>query len=1090
MTDAGTVSTATILFSDMVASTAMRVALGDAAANEVRRKHDSVLTSVIERHGGRLVKSLGDGLMASFTGSAEAVAAAIDMQREIDRGARRVADDSRIAIRIGLSAGDVTWEAGDCHGTPVVTAARLCDAADAGQVLCDELVRGLARGRIDLTFAFVGELDLKGLAAPVMGFDVPWAPASLEVAPLPGPLRPVPGESPYAGRPEERARLTELWKAAQADGGSLVLIAGEPGIGKSRLVSELARGAHADGALVLLGRCDEHIPAPYAPGIELLRTLVGHAEEELLVDHVRRHGGVLRRLAPELDERVADVPAVPAVDADTERLLLFDAVVGLLVAAGRRAPVMLVIDDAHWADSGSVGLLRHLVSRVDDEAPILTLVTFRDTDIDRSHALSAALGDLHRAARAERISLKGLDRPGIRVMLEGTAGHDLDRDEDLRFVDRLAEETEGNPFFISEVLRHMVETGILVEEGGRWVGTVSSDESGIPEGVRDVVGQRLSRFSAQINDLLRTAAVIGREFDLAPLARIVGRSEDEVVDDLDEAIAARLVNEVEDAIGRLSFEHALVRQTLLEELSTNKRIRLHRKIAEELDGRSDTPIDVLAHHYCEAAMAGVAERAVEVAREAARAASDAFSWDEAVRLLERAREALDAFADAEPGVECDLLTELAFVEHGRGGGDAARAAASRAARLAREIVDPVRLGDAGRAYQGDLGIWARPNDEVGIAFLRDALDVLPAEEVQARARVSAGMAHSLLFAPGSQALDAADAAIEAAERAGDDVALNTALVVRAWAVRGTLPVDARVAAAERSVDVAVQNGLRSDEMAAKYLLGGALIGLGDLDGAERTYAEASDFSGAMEGWALVHYHAARAFAEGRFAEGEELSRRAHELGFALGESNDALRMFQAGMAALALGDFDTARERLTRGGATSLGSVTPVDVVLDIFDDPSRVPRHLRQWAAQVEPKAPNLLKIVAAVPLARAAFAVGEFAGLERYASYLDGFGGEFLGSDSWLSGANDWCRGLFAAVDGRLDDAVDLVTLGHEMHVDLGLHARVAESGLDLGLILRQRDRGDDREQAASLLSATEQLATRLGMKPTAESARAARG
>lgn len=164
----GTVSTATILFSDMVASTAMRAALGDPAANDVRRRHDTVLSGVIERHGGRLVKSLGDGLMASFGGSAEAVAAAIDMQREIDRSARRAADDERVAIRIGLSAGDVTWEDGDCHGTPVVTAARLCDAAEAGQVLCDELVRGLARGRIDLTFSFIGELELKGLATPVM----------------------------------------------------------------------------------------------------------------------------------------------------------------------------------------------------------------------------------------------------------------------------------------------------------------------------------------------------------------------------------------------------------------------------------------------------------------------------------------------------------------------------------------------------------------------------------------------------------------------------------------------------------------------------------------------------------------------------------------------------------------------------------------------------------------------------------------------------------------------------------------------------------------------------------------------------------
>jgi class 3 adenylate cyclase len=269
-----TVETATILFSDIVGSTRMRVALGDAAADDVRRRHDRILESVIEHHRGTVAKHLGDGIMATFGGSAEAVAAATQMQIEVDREWRRAIEDEKVMIRVGLSAGDVTMENDDCHGTPVVTAARLCDAADGAQVLCDDLVRGLARGRSDVSFVLVGELELKGLAEPVLAYTVLWVDESSAGAALPGPLRVVDGELPYAGRTEERTRLLELWKTAQTDGGSVVLLVGEPGIGKSRLMAEVAREAHTGGAQILLGRCDEQVPAPYAPWIEALRTLV------------------------------------------------------------------------------------------------------------------------------------------------------------------------------------------------------------------------------------------------------------------------------------------------------------------------------------------------------------------------------------------------------------------------------------------------------------------------------------------------------------------------------------------------------------------------------------------------------------------------------------------------------------------------------------------------------------------------------------------------------------------------------------------------------------------------------------------------
>ena len=255
------------LFTDVVGSTALRIRLGDAAADDLMRRHERVLADTVTGHGGSLVKGLGDGIMATFGGAADAVLAAIAIQREIRRPTASASDDRRFEVRVGISAGDVTWDDGDCHGTPVVTASRLCNAADGGQIICDDLVRGLARGRTDLAFSVVGELTLKGLARAGHGVRGRAGPTTRadDTTPLPAALRAIPGELPFAGRDAERRRLADAWKQAQVDGATVVLVSGEPGVGKTRLASELARAAHDDGGLVLLGRCDEHVSGTLAP---------------------------------------------------------------------------------------------------------------------------------------------------------------------------------------------------------------------------------------------------------------------------------------------------------------------------------------------------------------------------------------------------------------------------------------------------------------------------------------------------------------------------------------------------------------------------------------------------------------------------------------------------------------------------------------------------------------------------------------------------------------------------------------------------------------------------------------------------------
>ena len=1078
--------TATILYTDIVGSTQMRARLGDVEADLVRRRHDEILTAAVSKHGGSVVKGLGDGILAAFGSTAEAVNAAHDIQRSIDGANRQARDDRRIEVRVGISAGDVSWEGGDCHGTPVVTAARLCDSADGGQILCDDLVRGLARGRTDLSFVLVGEIELKGLPDPVITFEVPWTAMLSEAAPLPAPLRRQAGELPFAAREDERLRLTEAWKRAQVDRATTVLLAGEPGIGKTRLASELARQAHEEGALVVLGRCDEHVAAPHAPWTELLRSIVVGAADEVIVEHVARHGGELTRLVPELARRAPGVPRPTSTDPDTERLLLFDAVVDILQRSAAPQPVVVLLDDAHWADAGSVHLLRHVVSHLDPDTHILVLVTYRDTDIDRSHPLSGALADLHRAAGAERIPLHGLDEAGMRAFLEAAGGTPLEA-AGIELAQRLAAETDGNPFFVTEVLRHLVETGALVQVDGVWVGTVAPGEAGLPEGVRDVVGQRLSRLPEATNDLLRTAAVFGREFDAGRVAAVMKVDEDLAVDELDEAVAAQLGVEVEGSHGRLSFAHALVRQTLLEELSTNKRVRLHRRIAELLDGRAGTPIEALAHHYLEAAVSGVAPRAVECACAAASSALTRLAWEDALRFYERALEAVDIFDEDDPGLRSEILSAMAQALQVGGFAESAHERALAAAALARQAGDAARLAFAGIAYQGELGMWASPSDSVGAEIMREALAGLGADRPEVRARALSALAHGLVNAPGGLALPEADAAVAAAREAGDTHAECHALLVRTWAVRGMLPVSDRLAAANEAVATARTADDRWHEISSLYLLANALLNNAELDDAELAFA-AADFRCALEDWAITDYHGARAVAEGRFAEGAVLADAAHMLGTAIGDTNDGIHALQRWTIACQTGDFDAARRWHAECAATVLGLVFPTGALTALAAaEHDRARDVFAAWARDIQPLIPDIMRYSAIHYVSHLVFALDALDGVEGWPAYAERFPGELIGADAGLLGASDAARGRFAAVQGDLDRSVERLEAGHAMHMRLALPQLIVETGLDLGIVLLRRDEAGDGDRATTLLRTTAELASTVGMVPSEARARA---
>ena len=459
---------------------------------------------------------------------------------------------------------------------------------------------------------------------------------------------------------------------------------------------------------MVVGRCDENVAAPFAPWLEILRFAVTHAPAELLAGHVARHGGELTRIVPDLARRLDDVPPPRTVDPESERLALFDATTDLVEALAADAPVVVLLDDADWADGTSLDLLRHVVRHLEPNAQVLMLVTYRDTDVDRAHPLADMIGHLRREPRVERIALHGIDEDGVRDLLTKTAGHELP-DDGLDLAHALARDTEGNPFFIGEILRHLTETGAIVQQDGRWVGTTTVDEFGIPEGIKDVVGRRLSRLSDDANETLRTAAVIGREFSLDLVAEVSELPEDTVLVHIEEAIGAlRLVEEVSGSPGDMTFAHVLVRSTLLDELSTTRRVRLHRRVGEALERRPNASAGELAHHFAEAAAAGVADKAVRYACQAADEAMERVAYDESIHYLNVALEAYEAVDDdADQRTRYELLAARGFARMLAGEQDDGRG--RRARRGRRRGLDRRRRAP-GRGRHGLPGVGGAVGD--------------------------------------------------------------------------------------------------------------------------------------------------------------------------------------------------------------------------------------------------------------------------------------------------------------------------------------------------------------------------------------------
>ena len=484
-----------------------------------------------------------------------------------------------------------------------------------------------------------------------------WLPS-----PAPAPARPSADfqgqlrQMPFTGRGAEFARLQSRLADAATGRGGLVMVMGEAGIGKTRLAEELSGDARRQGWSVLWGRCFEGPwTPPYAPFAEAIDMLVATADADELRADLGAGGPALAQLVTALRRRIPDLPDPVPVEPDEERFRLLDTAVQLLVAGSARKPILLCLDDLHWSDGGTVALLTHL-ARFAPQHRLLVLGTYRDAELARTHPLAEVLPTLGRQPDFDRIHLQGLPAEVVEELLRAMAAQELPKLVTVT----VAAETDGNPFFIREVLRHLLEEGTVYRDpDGCWTSDPSLGEPGIPDSVREVVHRRLSRLSDDAKRLLAAACAFDQPFRFDVVAEVCALAEDAALDALEEAITAQLLED-RPAGEFCAFTHALIRHALYADASSPRRARLHRRVAEVLAARlgavHPTPAAAgeIAHHYQRSAELPGAERGGSFALEAAAHAEATGAHEEAARFLRAALELLVG----DDGRRPDLLGRL------------------------------------------------------------------------------------------------------------------------------------------------------------------------------------------------------------------------------------------------------------------------------------------------------------------------------------------------------------------------------------------------------------------------------------------------
>ena len=890
----------------------------------------------------------------------------------------------------------------------------------------------------------------------------------------------------FIGRQRELAILTDALDQTLAGRGQIVMMAGEPGIGKTRIAQELAGLAQKRGALVLWGWCYEQEGAPpYWPWVEPVRSYITITQSDQLHAQMGPGAADIAEVIPEVRDSLPDLEPPPALDPNQARFRLFDSFTKFLKNAAQTQPLILVLDDLHWADRPSLLLLEFLARQI-SEISLMIVGTYRDAEVSPEDPLFRTLAELSRNQSFHRQTLEGLASGEVEEFILVANGARVPQE----LIDAIYAHTEGNPFFIIEVIRLLVERGEL-GDGLIDRGTMSL---AIPQGVLEVIGQRLSRLSVECNDLLTTAAVIGRQFDFNVLVAVTeGTTESGLVGLVEEALAARVLQELPESRDRYQFSHALTQQTLLERLSTSRRVRLHSRVGEALEALwGDQPGDhsaELAYHFTEAQPVVGTEKLVKYTMLAGERALETYAEEEALEHFQRGLIAKGVDLEGSITVTDSESAALIF-----GLGRAQAAALGRPglemafASLSRAFDFYVESNDIAQAVNvADYPLPSIPSYRGPVELVARALRLVPPESPEA-GRLLSRYVVVLGTDRGDyqKATEAYGSALAIAQSTGD-VALEMRTLANSshadfWQIRWQETVEKGL----RAIQIAQQTADKLAELSARFWVGVALACMGESKQAQEhgpaMLSTAEDLRDLYWLATTLWFNEMASFSEGDWRAARYFSERGlsaspsdtrllatrMQLEFQVGNVIEGQRFEQQLIEALG---------RITPGPRYDFSSAAlKIANVAYITGELGRL-HHAKDFAKPV-------LSAVSPRPLVSrmARFSEGLVAVLRGdVEAAREQYGNLSSASHCYLTGtSSDRILGLLAQTMVELDQAVVHFEDAVELCRDAGYRPELAWSCYDYAGVLLDRNAPGDRAKVVKLINDSIIIATDLGMSP----------
>ena len=898
----------------------------------------------------------------------------------------------------------------------------------------------------------------------------------------PMPIQP---DDLLVGREPELALLRQALERAQDGHESWLMLAGEPGIGKTRLAEAAAALAEQHGMRALWGRCPEEAGAPpFLPWTRALEAALRAFDAPALGAQLGRDAAAAIEIVPGLAQHLGPrLPPLAAVDGDQARFRLFMAVAHLWRRFAALQPLLLILDNLHWADPSSLRLLGFLAAELSGQR-IVVLGTLRDAELSRQHPLAETLADLLRAPRFARLQLQRLDRGETERLIAARGGSGLSP----ATVEAIVQRTEGHPLFVVEMLRlllHDRRSAVTRHPAG-----FDALQLQVPAGVREMIGQRLNRLSAPCCRWLAMAACIGRVFDVDLLASLGdGHDNGEALAAIDEALAQQVVAAL--PAGRCQFSHALFRDVLYDELPITQRLRWHRQIADALEQRGADQVDgglaELAYHHAHALPQGDPVRAFDCTLRAARRAAELAAHAEAVRLLRQALQINERYLAAERRQRCELLLELGQTQTAASDSPADAQTFRDALRLARDLGSPALFARAALGFENSGWRIGRPGDEAA-SLLAQAL--LPGAMLDTRLQVElwSALCRAHVFCDRQAGAEAArQRAVALARELGEPAPLFRALAAivpaRYWPDR----LDDRLAAAREALEVAECAGHPEwlDALTGWYF--GDLVEQGDLATARevvRMHREVADSlrQPFMQAMGLASLTLLAAY-EGRFAAAERLAGETFDLGRRFAHDSAlgvySLQMFTLRRSQGRLGEVLPAlRGVLARGqdGALWQPGLALICAELDLADEARAAyePLAVRDFSA-IARDAMGLTNIAF---LAEACVKLNDCARAPLLYRLLAPYAGRNIvtGTNVACHGSADRLLGLLSAADGELPRAECHLQAAIAADARQGGRPWCAEAQLAYAVLLRAR--GGDDTRAQSLIEAALATSRELGM------------